>query len=183
MVQIFKNFLTSDECKILTDICFLGVKEGWVGPGISRENFNYQNRFTSRLYMKDITYPDFVIDIRNKIFKFMNISYYPLIVNHGSEGVVVSITYPGGDVYRHKDPRSDNNFAAFRCNVMTQSSNYGGNLYVDDQFIDIGVGDLHCYYASEQSHYVTEVEGDTSRVLWMFGVYRPLKDFKKFKGI
>ena len=132
------------------------------------------------MHMNGKKYPPYVVEISNKIREFMDIDYLPIIEGHGSNGVVVSITYPGGDVYRHQDPRSeDNGWATFRCNVMTQAADSGGKLYVDDELVDIEVGDLHCYYASEQPHYVTEVEGNTPRVLWMFGAHRPVQDFHK----
>lgn len=181
MVKIFKNFLTKEECKILSDIAFQGIEEKWIGPGISQGKFGYQKRLTSRMHM-NITnkkYPDFVIEVSKKIRKFMKISDYPLIKPHGSDGVVVSVTFDGGDVYEHQDPRSEKNELCYRCNVMTQASDEGGILYVDNRPIDINVGDLHCYYASEHPHYVTEVKGSVPRIMWMFGAYRPQEDFVK----
>lgn len=183
MVQIFKNFLTEEECGILTQIAMNGIQEKWIRPGISRGNFNYKKRLTSRMHMCGKKYPPYVIDISNKIKKFMNIDHYPIIDGHGSDGVVVSVTYPGGDVYEHQDPRSINGLTTFRCNVMTQATEKGAKLYVEDELIDIEVGDLHCYYASEQKHYVTEVGGNTPRVLWMFGAHRPLKDYYKMRSL
>lgn len=177
MIKIFRNFITLDECKKLSDIALRGVEEGWVGPGLSRGRFGYNKRFTSRMHMGNKKYPELVIDISNRICKFMGIQHYPLILGHGSEGVVVSVTYPGGDVYSHRDPRSEKGYATYRCNIMTQAADEGAELYVDDELVDINVGDLHCYYASEQTHYVTEVKGQTPRILWMFGAHRTYQDF------
>ena len=129
------------------------------------------------MHMKDKKYPKLVTDISNRIREFMGISHRPLILGHGSEGVVVSVTYPGGDVYSHRDPKSENGWTTYRCNIMTQAADEGAELYVDDELVDINVGDLHCYYASEQTHYVTEVKGETPRILWMFGAHRPYEDF------
>lgn len=107
----------------------------------------------------------------------MNITIVPLIYGHGSDGVVVSVTFPGGDVYEHKDPRSLEGLSTFRCNILTQSAESGGKLYINGIFREINVGDLHCYYASEESHYVTEVQGNSPRILWMFGCHRPIEDY------
>jgi hypothetical protein len=52
---------------------------------------------------------------------------------------------------------------------MTRNSDAGGELYIGGKKIDIGVGDLHCYLPSVVEHYVTEVKGQTSRIMWMFG--------------
>jgi hypothetical protein len=179
MILVFPNFLSKVECNRLNEIALQGVEEGWVGPGISRGSWGYSGRYTSRMYMKNQKYPQDVIDISNKIRKFMNIDHYPIIDGHGSDGVVVSVTFNGGDVHSHRDPRSSNGDICYRCNVMTQEPDEGGILYVDDQPVNINVGDLHCYYASEQTHYVTEVKGSTPRILWMFGAYRPPENFVK----
>ena len=177
MTQVFKNFLTEEECKKLSEIALQGVKEQWIGPGISRRNTNYTKRLTSRMHMEDRKYPNFVLEISKRIREFMNIDHYPIIDGHGSDGIVVSVTYPGGDVYEHCDPRSNNGWTTYRCNVMTQAPDSGGKLYIDGTPFEIEIGDLHCYYVSEQKHYVTEVEGKTERILWMFGAHRPYQDF------
>jgi hypothetical protein len=177
----FPNFLSKEKCKLLNEIAILGVKSGWIGPGITKEtwgtSFSYRQRLTSRMYMNDKKYPLIVYEISNQIQEFLNIKNYPVIHGHGSEGIVTSVTFPGGNVYKHMDPRSKEGLATFRCNILTQSAESGGKLYINNVFRDISVGDLHCYYASEESHYVTAVEGNTSRILWMFGCHRPVEDY------
>ena len=61
---------------------------------------------------------------------------------------------------------------------MTRAASAGGQLYVDNQYIDIEIGELHCYLASDFEHHVTNVEGETSRILWMFGAYVPMNDWE-----
>jgi hypothetical protein len=177
MIKTFRNFITLEECKQLSDIALNGIEEGWISLGVSGGNHQYKKRLTSRMHMKDKKYPELVTDISSRIREFMGISHRPLILGHGSEGVVVSVTYPGGDVYCHRDPKAENGWTTYRCNIMTQAADEGAELYVDDELVDINVGDLHCYYASEQTHYVTEVKGETPRILWMFGAHRPYEDF------
>jgi len=80
-------------------------------------------------------------------------------------------------VYPHKDPRQGY-LSALRCNVMTRAANAGAELYVGGQLVNIEVGELHCYLASEFEHKVTEVQGNTSRVLWMFGAAVPIEDWE-----
>lgn len=127
--------------------------------------------------MYDRKYPPIVNEISNKIKKFLNIENYPIIDGHGSDGVVVSVTFPGGDVYEHKDPRSSEGLSTFRCNILTQSAESGGKLHINGIAREINVGDLHCYYVSEESHYVTQVQGNSLRILWMFGCHRPIEDY------
>jgi hypothetical protein len=61
---------------------------------------------------------------------------------------------------------------------MTRKVDAGGVLYLEGQPVDIEVGELHCYLASDFSHQVTEVKGETPRVLWMFGAYVPSQDWE-----
>ena len=173
-----QNFLSQEDCNILNDWVDEGVKNKWLDFGISRKQSNYTKRVTSRLYGNRFEYPQIVLDISNRIRKFCGVDSYGLIEGHGRDGVVVSCTFLGGDVYKHQDPKNQNELSALRCNVMTRGSDAGGKLYVGGEHIDIEVGELHCYLASDFEHYVTEVEGDTSRVLWMFGAYVPKEDWE-----
>jgi hypothetical protein len=61
---------------------------------------------------------------------------------------------------------------------MTQAADNGAELFVDGSKIDIKTGDLHCYLASDFEHYVTEVKGNTPRILWMFGAYVPTEHWE-----
>jgi hypothetical protein len=45
----------------------------------------------------------------------------------------------------------------------------GAVLTVNNNIINVGQGDLHCYLASKYKHSVTKVTGTSSRILWMFG--------------
>lgn len=172
-----KNFLTLEECSMLNAWVDEGVEKKWLDVGISKGQSNYTKRFTSRLYGDRFEYPQIVLDISNRIRKFCGVDSYGLIGDHGRDGVVVSCTFDGGDVYAHRDPCSKEGLAALRCNVMTRKADVGGQLYVNGQCINIEVGDLHCYLASNYEHYVTTVEGGTNRVLWMFGAYVPQEDW------
>ena len=173
-IERHKNFLTPEECAALNVWVDEGVEKKWLDVGISRGQPNYTKRVTSRLYGNRFKYPQIVLDISNRVRKFCGVDSYSLIEGgHGRDGIVVSCTFPGGDVYEHQDPKLIYELSALRCNVMTRGSDAGGKLYVGGKHIDIEVGELHCYLASDFRHYVTEVEGNTSRVLWMFGACVP----------
>lgn len=174
MVQIYKKFLSVDECLTLNSIALDGIKQGWVNKGIQKNNHEYEFRYTSRMHMQGVEYPQYVNDISKRIRSYLNIDNYPLILGHGKDGVVVSVTFQNGSVYEHKDARSKEGLGTFRCNVLTQKNEEGADLYVDGKKIEIDVGDLHCYWVSEFSHYVTEAKGETPRIMWMFGAHIPL---------
>lgn len=177
-VIIHKNFLTLEECTLLNKVVDQGLKEGWINKGIQASDNKYDLRYTSRIHMEQAEYPQIVRDISNKVRAFMGLDSYPLIEGHGKDGVVVSITFQGGSVYRHKDPNAQNN-PAYRCNILTQANENGAEIYVNGKLVEVGVGDLHCYAVSELDHFVTEAKGKTPRIMWMFGASVPMKDLKE----
>jgi hypothetical protein len=173
-----KNFLSADECAALNAAASQGVLDGWVGPGIVNSAGEKTTlRMTSRLYMNGHEYPDVVGLASAKVRSYMGIHVFPLIgPPHGKDGVVVSVTREGGDVYPHRDPTQEG-FVCFRCNVMTQAPDAGGKLTLDGVEQNIEVGELHCYPASLVEHSVSVVEGTTPRILWMFGAYVPVDTY------
>ncbi len=173
----YKNFITLQECAELNAWADKGVVNKWLDVGISRKNNNYTKRVTSRLYAKRYEYPEIVHSISSRIRQFCSLSDYELITGHGKDGVVVTCTFPGGDVYEHLDPRSETGLSALRCNILTRASDSEGILSIDGVARKIAVGDLHCYLVSEHMHCVSEVIGNTSRVMWMFGAYVPREDW------
>jgi hypothetical protein len=183
-VEIYPNFATQEELYALNEWAKLGVANNWLDAGITNfANITFK-RLTSRLYGHRFNYPKEVLQLSEKIRKFVGVDSYPLITGHGRDGVVVSYTYPGGDVYKHRDPKSIEGLATLRCNILTQKADAGGVLYVDGQQISIEVGDLHCYLVSEHEHWATEVEGSTPRIMWMFGAHVPADDWNsgRIKG-
>jgi hypothetical protein len=175
-LEITPNFLSQDECNVLNAWVCLGVENKWLDNGICTQKIT-DKRFTSRFYGHRFVYPKEVMNFANKVRHFAGVSQYPLIDGHGKNGIVVSYTKPGGDVYKHKDP-THLGLSALRCNIMSQAADDGAELFVGGEKVDIKVGDLHCYLASDYEHYVTEVKGNTSRVLWMFGAYVPKEDWE-----
>jgi hypothetical protein len=173
MIKTVKNFLSPDECATLNKIAKQGVEEGWVSVGVNGKDKAYTKRYTSRMHMDNAEYPQVVRDIATKVRQFAGVDEFPIITGHGKDGVVVSVTFKGGEVYSHKDPRSLMGMPTYRCNVLTQANEDGCDLYVGGEKVDLSVGDLHCYMVSEIEHYVTEAKGDTPRIMWMFGAHIP----------
>jgi len=175
-LEITPNFITQEECALLNAWAYEGVVKKWLDVSISSGKLT-NKRLTSRLYGDRFEYPKEVIELSTKIRSFVGISDYSIIKEHGNSGVVVSFSKPGSDVYKHKDPK-EAGLSALRCNIITQAADEGAELFVDENKIDIKAGDLHCYLASDFEHYVTEVKGDTPRILWMFGAYVPQEDWE-----
>lgn len=179
-LDIYPNFASQEEIDALNAWAELGVKNKWLDAGISQGTDVYTKRLTSRFYGNRFEYPQVVLDLSRRVREFVGVSSFPFVAGHGRDGVVVSYTYPGGDVYKHKDP-GGMGMATLRCNILTQKADAGCQLYVDNTPVNIGVGDLHCYLASEHEHWTTPVEGITPRIMWMFGANVPAEDWNSGK--
>jgi hypothetical protein len=180
-VKVHKNFLSAEDCALLNKVALDNV-DRWFDDGWSTGGARIKSRITTRTVMngKSGLFPPEVIEISERVRKQAGVDKYPIIDDHGSDGIVVSITYNDGDVHEHNDPRSKLGHSAYRCNILSQVPENGGELYIHNNKIDVGVGDLHCYFASELLHKVTKVEGDIPRILWMFGVYIPKKHWSEY---
>ena len=179
-IDVYPDFATEEEVNALNTWAELGVKNKWLFNGISNGLITYK-RFTSRMYGDRYEYPQVVRDVSKRVREFVGVDSYPLILGHGRDGVVVSYTLQGGDVYKHRDPRSAMGLATLRCNILTQAPEKGGELYVDGVQVKLNVGDLHCYLVSEHDHWATEVEGNIPRIMWMFGAHVPAEDWNSRK--
>ena len=174
---IFKrNFLDAETCQAMNAWVNDGVNNKWLDVGRSvNAVWAYKNRLTTRIYGDRFDYPEVVYKVFDQITDALGLHDAPKsVVGGGKNGIVVSYTLPGGDVYPHQDPM-EGDFHVLRCNVMTQAADAGAELFIGGEKIDIGVGDLHCYLPSDVEHYVTQAEGNTSRIMWMFG-YQVSKD-------
>lgn len=176
-VERTQSFITAEECTVLNSWVDEGVSKKWLDKGMDNFKLGYANRVTSRLYANRFVYPDIVRHISNKVRSYCGLDKYPLITGHGRDGVVVSCTFTGGNVYAHRDPPSSEGLATLRCNILTRAAETGGVLHLEGAEFPLEVGELHCYLVSEHEHYVSEVAGITSRVLWMFGAHVPKEDW------
>jgi hypothetical protein len=175
-IYLYPGFATYEEINLLNNWVELGVKQKWLDLGISK-GVQCTNRLTSRFYGDRFEYPEAAYTLYNRINKTLGLDAYPPILGHGKNGIVVSYTMNGGDVYKHKDPKSAAGLATLRCNILTQKPDAGCQLYIEGHPIKLNVGDLHCYLASEHEHWATPVEGDTPRIMWMFGAHVPADDW------
>jgi len=180
IVTIIPDFITSEECDILNQWVKKAINSKWLDCGITTNGAVYQTRLTTRMYSDRFDqYDDLAYTIRDRICAALNIHNLPIsIFGGGKHGIVVSSTLPGGDVYLHSDPK-EGDIEVLRCNIITQSAELGAELTVDNHVYDIKCGDLHCYLASKYSHKVSTVEGNRSRVLWMFGFQISDSDWEK----
>jgi hypothetical protein len=176
-VLLVRNFITPDKCAALKNWAVESVESQFV-DGISgnydtKEFQRVKNRLTNRMVGDNINYPDLVYSIQNRLREtFPLIADAEVIKNHGKDGVVVSITYDTGDVYRHKDPAVNNQVpdtVALRFNILASKAENGGIIHVEDKAYDLNEGDLMAYLVSEYYHSVETCSGNNPRILFMFG--------------
>jgi hypothetical protein len=170
-VKIYKNFLTKEECQELTNLAFQGLKDGWFQKGYDEGHKITSKRYSNRMTMINHEYPEKILEINRRIKETLGLQNKPIIADHGKDGIVISISFEEGDVYSHKDPRSNDGLITYRCNILTQAAESGAQLYVEEELIEVEEGDLHCYAVSELEHRVTAIEGKTPRIMFMFGAH------------
>jgi len=171
MVLVLKSFLSQEEIAGLNSFVDAGIEQKYLDTGISQGKHQYAKRLTTRLYGDRFVYPEIVQSVFSRITDRLRLhGLKKSVAGGGRDGVVVSCTYPGGDVYAHQDPKEDGGeLDVLRCNILTQAADSGGLLQVGGVPITLEAGDLHCYLASDVVHSVSVVEGKTPRILWMFG--------------
>lgn len=179
-VLVLRSFITPEECSSLTAWAMESADSQFV-DGVSRnvgstEFIKIKTRRTNRM-AQNILYPDLVYAIQARLrAEFPLIQDAEIIKHHGKDGVVVSITYDTGDVYRHKDPAVDDqvpNTIALRFNLLVSKAESGGLIHVEDETYDLNPGDLMAYSVSENYHSVDTCSGSNPRIMFMFGFCVP----------
>jgi hypothetical protein len=171
-VTIFPKFITTEECEILNLWTEHALHNNMLGKGINAYGkAGADNRYSSRAHPDRFdSYPDVAYSIYDRILKYLDLHGLEKSVNNGGkDSIIVNCTLPGGDVFKHIDFMEPNGNHLLRCNILTQPADMGGELFVNDNKISIEVGDLHCYLVTKYQHTATEVQGDSNRILWMFG--------------
>lgn len=175
-MRMLPSFLSKEECDDLNALAMKYMESGILKIG------GYPGRVTTRFIKqnKDFDFPEFVYDISKKIRVAAGIECFPFEHERGKNGINVAVTKIGGFINWHTDPRGEDGSATYRCNVITQKSTFGGQVVFKDKILPLEEGDVHCYAVSEVPHLVTESEGPTPRILWMFGAQIPLDKIQEY---
>ena len=173
-VIIIRNFASQEEIQILKNWSNQAVideqfVDGITGNWDKKEFDRTKKRLTNRM-SQNINYPDIVKTLQERIRQTIQLTANaPVIENHGKDGVVVSITYNDGDVYKHKDPSVGEGVVGLRCNILASKAESGGTIHVENKTYDLNEGDMMCYLVTELYHSVDVCHGDNPRTLFMFG--------------
>ena len=178
LVNVVRNYLPIAKCDELNEWIHDAIDTKKIDHGITTSG-DYRDhhrevaplRYTSRMYADRFEYPQLVRDIHAQIENEFNLSkWHEPMHTHGRDGVVVSATLPGGDVYLHLDPVNDFGKEVLRCNILT-SETEGGLIWVNDETYTLKKGDMMQYLVSRHEHKVEPVVGNEGdlRIMWMFG--------------
>lgn len=177
-VLIVRNFISKEECDELNSWVDFAIKEdqfmdGVTGDWEKKEFSTTKKRLTNRMSEK-IQYCSLVYEIQQKLREsFPVISNSEVIKNHGKDGIVVSVTYNDGDVYKHKDPSVGENLSGARFNILSSKAESGGLIHVEDKVYELKEGDLMAYLVTDLHHSVDVCNGNKPRILFMFGFCVP----------
>lgn len=181
-VAVVRNYLDTASCEILNQWVIDAVAQDKIGLGITTppgahytqpERVTAKHRFTSRMYSGNYVYPALVTDIFTRIKTELNLKNAAVSTNGGRDGVVVSCTYPGGDVYKHLDPKEGSGVSLLRVNILSKAADSGGLIHVEDSTFSLQPGDMMAYLVDEYEHLVEPVESGGPRIMWMFGLLLP----------
>jgi hypothetical protein len=177
-VLIVRNFISQDECDALNSWVDSAIEEDQFVEGVTgdwdKKEFSItKKRLTNRMSEK-IEYCSLVYAIQQKLREsFPAISNSEVIKNHGKDGVVVSVTYNDGDVYKHKDPSVGEGLSGARFNILSSKAESGGLIHVEDKTYELNEGDLMAYLVTDLYHSVDVCNGNNPRILFMFGFCVP----------
>jgi hypothetical protein len=177
-VLVVRNYATPIECNLLTKWALNATKEGQFVDGVSgnwdsKEFTRVKTRLTNRM-SGFINYCDTIYTIQKRLRNdFATISDAPVIGDHGKDGVVVSITYNDGDVYKHKDPSVGDGLSGARFNILSSVPENGGLIHVEDKTYKMNPGDLMAYLVTDLYHSVEQCYGESPRIMFMFGFCVP----------
>jgi hypothetical protein len=178
IVNVVRNYLDKDKCELLNawvrgNLAQGNIKNGITGDCHKQIFYVAKLRYTTRL-SKEYKYPQLVRDIHKQIETEFNLTKWAKPKHkHGKDGVVVSATMPGGDVYLHHDPVDNQEPKhTLRCNILT-SETKGGLIWVNGESYQLKKGDMMQYLVSKYDHSVETVIGQDGdlRIMWMFGWY------------
>lgn len=181
-VAVVRNYLDKESCEQLNQWVLDVIAQGNIGRAITiSEGSHYtvsdraiaEHRYTSRMYSENYEYPPLVKDIFTRIKTELNLKNASVSSNGGKEGVVVSCTYPGGDVYLHKDPKEGVATSVLRVNILSKAAKFGGVIHVENNAFNLEQGDMMAYLVDEYEHCVEPVGEGDPRIMWMFGLLLP----------
>ena len=164
--SIFKNFISNEECEILSS---------WILENFKTMNFKDSihpgtKRKTTRL-SGWVEYPKKAFEIQERInleiIKLINpkqLNYVPKFIN----GMYVSYGYKDDICLVHKDPIYIPNSTTYHFNIIL-SDYENGKLIIENEILDLEKKDGILFPVSDTLHSTTKLTGENPRLFWCFG--------------
>lgn len=191
LVKIVENFITDSEVKLLNEWTLNNYKKPYfVDPRMNSDD--KQTRFTTRhAYSRcekyrdyKVQYPKEVYDIQKRLIDYLKIRQNSIAPWPSfTDGIVTTVAFPSGSCCKHTDPVYSKNTYTLHCNFVTQNPEGGGITYVEDIPYQFKEKDMIMYITSHLEHEVTEMSGNTPRILWVYGFCINLFEMNNIFGI
>ena len=169
---VLRNFLFIDDVRELNQWTLENKHQKFFEDACMDRN-NPGTRFTTRFPNESVAphidYPNAAQIVRQRIINYFHLEGYKSPPSY-SQGIVNGIGYNGGRIENHIDPTYYPNTKTVHFNAITQKADRGGHTIIGGvEYNDINSTDLLIYQVSEIHHEVTPTQGDTPRILWVFG--------------
>lgn len=158
-----KNYLSLAQCAELSNITKYGKDNNLMTLG-EDTSLRYTSRIATSLY----TYPQLVFDIATQIRAYCGVADYPSVPYQGSQGIVTTYM-PTGAEGLHYQAELINGQGQLWMFIVTQQTESGGVVQINEVDYSLYVGDLLVYLTSNNTQYVTPVTGVTTKLNWLFG--------------
>jgi hypothetical protein len=165
-VKLVQDVITEEERIELRDYVLNNLDQ--FHTGIDKLHFRVTTRLSNRLNGDKIVYPPAVYTVQERLRSLIPPNH-KIEHLHGKDGLVVCITYDGGDTYLHRDPRSDPVLETLRCNICVSAPEEGAVVYVEDKPFQLREREMMQYMVTKHRHQVTKTIGDKPRILYQFG--------------
>jgi hypothetical protein len=170
--NIFKNFISNEECEILSS---------WILENFETTNFKDSihpgtKRKSTRLN-KSVEYPINAFEIRERINLEIIKSINPKQLNYVPKfpsGMYASYGYEDDICLTHKDPIYIPNTTTYHFNIIL-SDYEDGKLIIENEILDLEKKDGILYPVSSMLHSTTKLTGEKPRLFWCFGYCLELK--------
>lgn len=164
-VDVLEDIITEDERLELKEFVLSNLDQ--FHDGLHQSSLRIKTRVSNRLSGDKIKYPPLVYTIQKRIQE--TLPNHEIEQFHGKDGLVVSVTYDSGDVYAHIDPRSSPTLHTLRCNILVNSPESGGEIYVGGKEFELKERSMMKYLVTKHHHFVKKVIGKEPRILFMYG--------------
>lgn len=164
--KLVKSLINHQECDSLSKWIFLNMSQGY----FQKADHPGCNRMTTRgVELDTIPFPPLAFIIQERIHDHFGLDNYEVKYPFYHNAMVASYGFTPDCCEAHKDPRYYEGFTTFHCLSLLSQPEKGGTPVIDGIEYPMDKGDVLWVPVSECEHGTTLLEGNTPRLLWIFG--------------